>query len=135
MLWLKLRGGGGRSMTNGAFYQIRVRGHISERWVHWFEEMTIGADAATTVLKGAVADQAALLGLLQKLYTLGMPLLSVRRVETGEAEGEDEMLTCTDAQARCGSATRDISSSRSVEMLRCAQHDIRRSDGGIEDEC
>ncbi len=114
-------------MIHGGTYQIRVQGRLSERWAHWFEEMSIEADAGgTTVLKGAVADQAALLGLLQKLYTLGMPLLSVRRVETGEVEGEDEIVR---------SVTEDMSSSCSVEMLRCAQHDIRRNDGGTESEC
>jgi len=82
-------------MTHRGVYQIRVQGQISKRWAHWFEEMTIqtneGVDA-TSVLVGPVADQAALLGLLQKLYTLGMPLLSVRRIEPGDSEGEDEML-------------------------------------------
>lgn len=99
-------------MTQGGTYQIRVRGQISERWAHWFEEMTIGADAAgTTVLSGPLADQAALLGLLQKLYTLGMPLLSVRRVESGEAEGEEEILSC--AQDTSGSCGDEIASLRS----------------------
>ena len=77
-------------MTHSGTYQIRVQGQISKRWSHWFEEMTIqanpGADAdATSVLIGPVADQAALLGLLQKLYTLGLPLLSVRRIEPGDS--------------------------------------------------
>jgi hypothetical protein len=80
-------------MADRCTYQIRVRGQISERWAHWFEEMTIHVNphaevAATTVLSGPVADQAALLGLLQTLYTLGMPLLCVRRIEPGDAQGE-----------------------------------------------
>jgi hypothetical protein len=69
-----------------ATYQIQVQGWISERWADWFDEMTITVkeedDApAITTLTGVVADQAALLGLLQKLYTLGFPLLLVRRKE------------------------------------------------------
>lgn len=71
-----------------ATYQIRVQGWISERWANWFDNMTITVtdededDApAITTLTGTVADQAALLGLLQKLYTLGFPLLLVRRKE------------------------------------------------------
>jgi len=70
-----------------ATYLIQVQGWISERWVDWFDDMTItvrddedGAPAVTT-LTGTVADQAALLGLLQKLYNLGFPLLLVRRKE------------------------------------------------------
>lgn len=91
-------------MTHRATYQIRVQGQISKRWAHWFEEMTIqtnpGADAdATSVLVGSVADQAALLGLLQKLYTLGMPLLSVRRIEPGDSADEGEMLRLPTSRA------------------------------------
>jgi len=64
-------------------YQIRVEGRLSERWMHWFDDMDVSTQAGTgpeiTTLTGAVVDQAALLGLLQKLYTLGLPLLLVRR--------------------------------------------------------
>jgi hypothetical protein len=82
-------------MADRTTYQIRVQGQISKRWAHWFDEMTIqtnhGAHAdATSVLIGPVADQAALLGLLQKLYTLGMPLLSVRRIEPGDGHDEGQ---------------------------------------------
>jgi hypothetical protein len=38
----------------------------------------------TTTLTGTVADQAALQGLLRRLYSLGLPLISVNRVETEE---------------------------------------------------
>ncbi len=68
-----------------ATYQIQVQGWISERWADWFDDMTITVDeddvSAVTTLTGTVADQAALLGLLQKLYNLGLPLLLVRRRE------------------------------------------------------
>ena len=73
-------------------YRIQVEGPISERWTHWFDDMTIvvgdseGAPAITT-LTGPVTDQAALLGLLQKLYTLRLPLLLVTREEV---EGMDD---------------------------------------------
>jgi hypothetical protein len=77
-----------------ATYQVQVQGWISERWSEWFGDMTItvhhdndarepGLGPAITTLTGTVADQAALLGLLQKLYNLGFPLLLVRR-EGGE---------------------------------------------------
>jgi len=65
-------------------YRIEVQGQIGSRWTPWFEDLTIrteGTDGTgtKTVLTGPVADQAALLGLLQKLYTLGLPLLMVQR--------------------------------------------------------
>jgi hypothetical protein len=70
-------------MSKGWIYKIQVQGRIGERWAHWFEDMNISAQgeaqSATTTLTGTVADQAALLGLLQRLYTLGLPLLLVER--------------------------------------------------------
>jgi hypothetical protein len=74
-----------------AAYVIRVQGQVGGRWAQWFDEMTIdtneqAADGPMTVLTGPVADQAALLGLLQKLYTLGLPLLSVQRKEASEKD-------------------------------------------------
>lgn len=72
-------------MSEGWTYEIQVQGHIGERWVHWFDEMSFKAQgeaqSVTTILTGPVVDQAALLGLLQKLYTLGLPLLLVQRKE------------------------------------------------------
>lgn len=67
-------------------YEIQVQGRVSGRWAHWFEDIHVHAQTepgqtAHTTLTGRVADQAALMGLLQKLYTLGLPLLQVRRKE------------------------------------------------------
>ena len=66
-------------------YQIRVQGRISERWMHSFEDMDVRNQtepgARATTLSGDVADQAALFGVLQQLYTLGLPLSLVRREE------------------------------------------------------
>jgi hypothetical protein len=72
---------GGSSMTEAWRYEIRVAGRLGERWAHWFEDMDVTIQPDTTTLTGAVLDQAALLGVLQKLYTLGLPLLLVRREE------------------------------------------------------
>jgi hypothetical protein len=69
-------------MTNPWRYQIRVQGRLSSRWAHWFEDLDVSvqceAGSETTTLTGAMIDQAALLGVLQRLYTLGLPLLLVR---------------------------------------------------------
>jgi len=70
-------------MSEAWTYEIQVQGRIGERWAHWFDDMSASAQgealSAITTLTGKVADQAALLGLLQKLYTLGLPLLLVER--------------------------------------------------------
>ncbi|MDY7080156.1 MAG: hypothetical protein SXV54_25020 [Chloroflexota bacterium] len=67
--------------------EIRVQGQIDEHWSDWFEGLTIThTDQGETILSGTVADQAALYGLLAKLRDLGLPLLSVNRVEIEEHE-------------------------------------------------
>lgn len=70
-----------------ATYQIKVPGHLDESWSEWTGGMTItvegeGDDPPTTTLTGTVADQSALQSLLRRLYSLGLPLISVNRLET-----------------------------------------------------
>jgi hypothetical protein len=68
-------------------YQIRLKGHLGREWTDWFGGLTITLeDNGDTLLAGPVADQAALHGLLRKVRDLGMPLISVHRVEPGPAK-------------------------------------------------
>ena len=70
--------------------EIRIKGHLANRWADWFEGMTITLeDNGDTLLTGPVVDQPALFGLLRKVNDLGMPLLSVKRVEPGQADASD----------------------------------------------
>jgi hypothetical protein len=75
-------------------YEIRIKGHLADRWADWFGGLTITLeDNGDTLLTGPVVDQAALHGLLKKVRDLGMPLLSVNQCEPGQAEsGENEDL-------------------------------------------
>lgn len=68
-----------------ATYQIKVPGHLDANWTEWSGQMTITADCEeddqpVTILTGTI-DQAALHGLLRRLYALGLPLISVTWVE------------------------------------------------------
>lgn len=69
-----------------ASYEITVSGHLSPSWSSRLSGMTIvhhsDHDQAVTVLKGGVADQAALLGVLNTLFSLGLPLRSVEQLST-----------------------------------------------------
>ena len=68
-------------------YEIRLKGHLNNRWADWFEGLTITLeDNGDTLLTGPVVDQAALHGLLKKVRDLGMPLVSVSPVEPGQAD-------------------------------------------------
>jgi hypothetical protein len=68
-------------------YQIKVPGEIGESWSDWAGGMTIKAETevdgtSITTLTGTL-DQAALQGLLRRLYSLGLPLVSAICVEAG----------------------------------------------------
>ena len=60
-------------------YQIRVQGRLDENWSDWFSGMTITFEGGVTTLTGPVADQAALRGLLTRIWDLNLTLLSVTR--------------------------------------------------------
>jgi hypothetical protein len=71
------------SETAAGRYRIRIKGHLASRWATWFEPMTLTAEGdGTTAIEGPVADQAALHGLLHKVRDIGLPLLSVTRLDT-----------------------------------------------------
>jgi hypothetical protein len=68
-------------------YEIRIKGHLNDRWADWFEGLTITLEEnGDTLLTGPVIDQAALHGLLKKVRDLGLPLVSVSPVEPGAAD-------------------------------------------------
>jgi len=65
-------------------YQIVVKGHLDSEWSDWFYGLTIvQRSTGETILFGPLADQTALHGVLNKVRDLGLPLLSVQRVEPG----------------------------------------------------
>jgi hypothetical protein len=73
------------TLDRPATYQIKVPGELDESWLDWAGGMTStveseGDDQPITTLTGTV-DQAALQGLLRRLYSLGLPLISVNCVE------------------------------------------------------
>ena len=71
-------------------YEIRLKGHLDERWAERFEGLTLSHDGdGTTILFGAVVDQAALYGLLRTVRDLGLPLLSVVHIGPDQANGPD----------------------------------------------
>jgi hypothetical protein len=67
-------------MDELCIYEIRVEGHLPDRWSDWFEGMAIRNDPnGETTLTGSLADQAALLGVLNKIQALNLILISVNR--------------------------------------------------------
>jgi hypothetical protein len=65
-----------------ARYEVRLQGHLDERWSTWFDGLTLTHEAdGTTTVRGDVVDQAGLHGLLGKVRDLGAVLVSVTAVE------------------------------------------------------
>ena len=63
-------------------YDIRIMGHLDARWGAQFDGLDLRHETdGTTVLTGLIADQAALHGLLQRVRDLGIPLVSVNRLD------------------------------------------------------
>jgi hypothetical protein len=68
-------------------YEIRLKGQLDARWAVWFDGLSLTHEGdGTTVIHGRVVDQAALHGLLQQVRDLGLPLISVLRVEPNPPE-------------------------------------------------
>jgi hypothetical protein len=77
------------TLDRPATYQIKVPGQLDANWSDWVGNMAIALDCESeefpvTTLTGVVTDQAALQGLLRRLYSLGLPLVSVVCLECGE---------------------------------------------------
>ena len=66
------------------WYEIRLQGRLDPRWSARFDGMTLTTGDGFTLLAGPVVDQAALHGLLHQLRDIGLPLVSVTRVETDD---------------------------------------------------
>jgi len=65
-----------------------VAGLLDARWAAWFNGLQISGQGDETVICGLLADQAALHGVLTKVRDLGLCLLSVRALDTGQAGTE-----------------------------------------------
>lgn len=75
------------TLDRPATYQIKVPVELDQRWSDWYGGMTITVgrdddDLPVTTLTSKV-DQAALQSLLRRLYSLGLPLISVVCIECG----------------------------------------------------
>jgi hypothetical protein len=65
----------------GGCFEIRVRGQLDESWSDWLGGLEVKLlDNGEMNLFGYIGDQAALMGILNKLYGLNLTLLSVSGV-------------------------------------------------------
>ena len=78
-------------------YEIQIRGYLGDDWSEWFEGLRVdhvtgaGNEPVRTILSGTM-DQAMLHGVLMRVFSLGLPLIGVCRVDAGDRanrRGED----------------------------------------------
>jgi hypothetical protein len=65
-----------------ADYEIRVKGRLSDSLSDAFGDFTAAVKPAETVMRGEVRDQSELHGVLERIQSLGLELIEVRRVES-----------------------------------------------------
>jgi hypothetical protein len=74
-----------------AVYEIEVQGELDQSWEQWFNGLAVtiesGSRQKTTTLRGPVADQAALRGILCRLWDLHLMVVSLRRIESEGSDG------------------------------------------------
>jgi len=70
------------SMGTNGYYNICVKGHLDDRWLRWFEGLTVSLlDSGETVIQAPNVDQAALFGILHRIRDLGLELISVQKYD------------------------------------------------------
>jgi hypothetical protein len=74
------------SRSNGAEFELRIRGALSAEGAKWFDGMDVRLDEtvqpAQTIITGYMQDQAALQGLIRRIADLGLALISVNRTDS-----------------------------------------------------
>jgi hypothetical protein len=70
-------------------YRIRIQGQIDASWSDWLGGLTITPQpGGETLIAGPIVDQAALHGLLDKLYAMNLPILSMAQVKDDREMGD-----------------------------------------------
>ena len=85
--WMKDNNGNTASLdanlfhSGGGFFEIHVKGQLDSRWSEWLEGLEVKLlENGEMILFGPIVDQAALMGVLNKLSHLNLTLLSVNKV-------------------------------------------------------
>jgi hypothetical protein len=76
---------GNRQLDVPDIFQIRVKGLLDCHWSDWFDGFSLTSlPSGETLLSGPIIDQSALFGILNKIRDIGLPLISVNRIDDGD---------------------------------------------------
>ena len=88
--------GSKRTTSCAALYEIKIRGSLDDSWSDWFSGMAIipdyiGLESRITTLRGTVADQSALRGILTRLWDMNYEIISFQKLSllTNEEEPDE----------------------------------------------
>ena len=70
-----------RDIDRLLIYEIKLRGRLDKNWSDWLEGMSISYEGDITVLKGQIIDQAALRGVLTRIWDLNRTVISVNQIQ------------------------------------------------------
>ena len=64
-------------------YQITIQGNLDAEWTNWFNwlELSYMEDLGITILRGPIADQAELRGIMNKLWDLNQAIIAVSQLQ------------------------------------------------------
>jgi hypothetical protein len=68
-------------MVSPSRYEFRIRGRVGDRLLAGFEGFDAEVEPVETVLRGDVADQAALHGVLEQIQAFGLELVELRQID------------------------------------------------------
>lgn len=73
-------------------YEIRVNGQLPETWSDWFEQLeVINQPNDGAILRGSMADQASMIGLLNRIHSLNLQIMAVRRMRNSPRQEQTAM--------------------------------------------
>lgn len=70
-------------------YQIQIEGQLDEDWSEWFDALAVTVEGSVSTLTAADLDQAALRGILCRLWDLNLVLISVIPLDIGHGVGAE----------------------------------------------
>jgi hypothetical protein len=71
------------------FFEIHVKGHLNPDWANWLEDLEMTyLDNGEMILSGTLIDQAALIGVLNKLNRLNLTILSVNETNRKDTDNK-----------------------------------------------
>ena len=72
-------------------YEIHIKGHMGADWSDWFDGLMVAnLEGGEALLSGSLADQAALHGVLARLYAMNLTLLGLRRLAPDDIAGRQQ---------------------------------------------